>query len=123
MSSASGTQPAQDPIGGWEGEESLDTQMAHAMAPGANLVLVEAATNSDSDLLSAVTTASDLVLAAGGGEVLMDWGGRRPVTKHLVMGSSPPRGLCTSHRPATTPELNTPAFPPSCRGRRRHCSP
>jgi len=72
---ASGPQPAQDPTGGWEGEESLDIEMAHAMAPGANLVLVEAATNSDSDLLSAVTTASGLVVAAGGGEVLMDWGG------------------------------------------------
>jgi kumamolisin len=81
---ASGTQPAQDPTGGWEGEESLDIEMAHAMAPGANLVLVEAATNSDSDLLSAVATASGLVIAAGGGEVLMDWGGSETSDETLL---------------------------------------
>jgi len=72
---AAGTQPAQDPTGGWEGEESLDIELAHAMAPSASLVLVESATNSNHDLLRAVTTAGSLVAAAGGGEVLMDWGG------------------------------------------------
>jgi kumamolisin len=72
---ASGTQPAQDPTGGWEGEESLDIEMAHAMAPGANITLVEAASNSFTDLFTAVGAASGLVSAAGGGEVLMDWGG------------------------------------------------
>jgi kumamolisin len=72
---ATGTQPEQDPTGGWEGEESLDIELAHAMAPGANLVLVEAATNSNHDLLRAVTAAGSLVAAAGGGEILMDWGG------------------------------------------------
>ncbi len=72
---ATGTQPAQDPTGGWEGEESLDIESVHAMAPGASIVLVEAASNSALDLFSAVTTAGNLVKAAGGGEVLMDWGG------------------------------------------------
>jgi kumamolisin len=72
---ASGTQPAQDPTGGWEVEESLDIEMAHAMAPRANIILVEAASNSATDLFGAVTLAGSLVAAAGGGEVSITWGG------------------------------------------------
>ena len=34
--------PAADPTGDWEVEESLDVEWAHAMAPGASIVLVEA---------------------------------------------------------------------------------
>ena len=70
---ASGWQPARDP--GWELEMALDVQMAHAMAPNAKLYLVEAASNSDSDLLAAVDKAAQLVASAGGGEVSMSWGG------------------------------------------------
>ena len=72
---ASGTQPAQDPTGGWEVEESLDIEWAHAMAPNAQIYLVEAASNNNSDLYAAVVVASGLVKAAGGGEVSMSWGG------------------------------------------------
>ena len=53
---ASGSRPAYDP--GWEIEESLDVQWAHAMAPDAKIVLVEAATNSFADLLKAEDVAS-----------------------------------------------------------------
>jgi subtilase family serine protease len=60
---ASGTQPAYD--AGWEVEESLDVQWAHAMAPNAKIYLVEAATNSASDLFTAVSVANGLVAAAG----------------------------------------------------------
>ncbi len=72
---ASGTKPAQDPTGGWEVEESLDIEWAHAMAPDAKIYLVEAASNSNSDLFAAVAVASTLVKAAGGGEVSMSWSG------------------------------------------------
>ena len=72
---ATGTQPALDPTGGWEIEESLDVQYAHAMAPGAQLFLVEAATNSTIDLLNAELVAAKLVAKAGGGEVSNSWGG------------------------------------------------
>jgi len=72
---ASGTQPAQDPTGGWEIEESLDIEWAHAMAPHAKIFLVEAASNYDSDLLTAELVAADLVKHAGGGEVSNSWGG------------------------------------------------
>ena len=34
--------PASDSTGGWELEESLDVEWAHAVAPGANIILVEA---------------------------------------------------------------------------------
>ena len=64
---ASGVKPAYDM--GWEFEESLDVQWAHAMAPEAKIVLVEAASNSFSDLMTAEDVASRMVNAAGGGEV------------------------------------------------------
>jgi subtilase family serine protease len=34
--------PGVDPLDGWEGEESLDIEWAHVMAPGANIILFEA---------------------------------------------------------------------------------
>lgn len=70
---ASGTKPAYDM--GWEFEESLDVQWAHAMAPHADIVLVEAASNSFADLMTAEDVASKLVSAAGGGEVSNSWSG------------------------------------------------
>jgi len=72
---ATGTQPAQDPTGDWELEESLDIEWAHAMAPHAKIFLVEAASNSFGDLLTAEIVAADLVRKAGGGEVSNSWGG------------------------------------------------
>ena len=72
---ATGTQPALDPSGGWELEESLDIEWAHAMAPKAKLFLVEAASNSGDDLFFAEQVASSLVATAGGGEVSNSWGG------------------------------------------------
>ena len=71
---ASGKKPAYDP--GWEFEASLDVEWAHAMAPGAQIVLVEAASNSFADLMTAEDMASKMVNAAGGGEVSNSWGGR-----------------------------------------------
>ncbi len=80
--------PEYDPNGGdggWELEESLDVEYAHAIAPGANIVLVEAASDNVSDLLTAVTVASNWVVCqqattcstypgTGAGEVIMSWG-------------------------------------------------
>ena len=71
---ASGVKPPQDPTGGWELEASLDIEWAHAMAPSARIILVEAASNSLSNLLAAETVAANLVAAAGGGEVSNSWG-------------------------------------------------
>jgi len=72
---ASGTKPAQDPTGGWELEEALDLEWAHAIAPDARLFLVEAKSNIFSDLLAAERVAGNLVASAGGGEVSNSWGG------------------------------------------------
>jgi subtilase family serine protease len=57
---------------GWGVEESLDVEWAHAMAPGAKIVLVEASSNSLSDLLAAVNTATSKM---GANVVSMSWGG------------------------------------------------
>lgn len=69
---ANGTRPAQDPTGSWEAEEAIDVEIAHALAPNARIILVEAAT--PSDLYAAVDVAANLVAQAGGGEVSMSWG-------------------------------------------------
>jgi subtilase family serine protease len=60
---------------GWDIEASLDVQWSHAMAPGANLYLVEAQSNLFADLFCAVSFAGQIVKANGGGEVSMSWGG------------------------------------------------
>jgi kumamolisin len=73
--SGAATQPPPDPTGGWEIAESLDIEWAHSMAPRAKLYLVEAQSNNNTDLFCAVTIGSNLVKAAGGGEVSMSWGG------------------------------------------------
>jgi hypothetical protein len=57
---------------GWDTEISLDVEWAHAIAPGANILLVEANSSSLSDLLAGVNYARD---AAGVSVVSMSWGG------------------------------------------------
>jgi subtilase family serine protease len=42
---------------GWAQEEALDVEWAHAMAPGANLVVVEARSTSTKDMMAAVDAA------------------------------------------------------------------
>ena len=81
---ASGTKPPVDPTGGWELEESLDIEWAHAMAPTAHIYLVEAASNSNAPLFAAVVKAAQLVNAAGGGEVSISWGGPEFSTETLL---------------------------------------
>ena len=44
----------------WSSEIALDTQMAHAIAPGATIVLVTAASRSEADLMAAVDYAAAL---------------------------------------------------------------
>ncbi|MGC1423376.1 MAG: hypothetical protein WA815_13575 [Terracidiphilus sp.] len=77
-----GSKPSPDPdcanISGWEcwaTESAVDIEMAHAAAPHAHIYLVEAASNTFTDLFAAIAKAVTLVRAAGGGEVSMSWGG------------------------------------------------
>jgi subtilase family serine protease len=81
-------QPLLDSSGGWELESSLDVEMAHAMAPGANIYLVESYDNELSNLQLAVQEAINIVQCGnftttplacgasptGAGEVSMSWG-------------------------------------------------
>jgi kumamolisin len=69
-----GTKPPGDGGNGWNIESSLDIEMAHAMAPSAHIYLVEANSNSFTDLYNAVQVAAKCVTAAGGGHVSMSWG-------------------------------------------------
>jgi len=55
----------------WDLEISLDVEWAHAIAPGANILLVEANTSGLGDLLAAVNTARS---TAGVSVVSMSWG-------------------------------------------------
>ena len=56
--------------GNWALEQSLDVEWAHAMAPGAKIVLVQSA-DSDDTLFTAVLQA----VGAGASVVSMSWGG------------------------------------------------
>ncbi len=57
---------------GWAQEAALDIQWAHAMSPKAPIVLIEAASNSMSDLMAAVDMANAVT---GVRQVSMSWGG------------------------------------------------
>ena len=67
--------PETDPSGpgaaNWELEESLDVEWAHAIAPGAQIVVVEANSQSLSDLMASVATAAG---QPGVSVVSMSWG-------------------------------------------------
>lgn len=53
-----GTDPAGPGTSNWEGEEALDVEWAHSLAPGANIILFEANSPNYSDLFTAAATAA-----------------------------------------------------------------
>src|SRR5208337_5270112 len=67
--------PGTDPVGpgndNWEVEESLDVEWAHTIAPGAKIILVEANSQSLSDLMAGAATAAS---QPGVSTVSMSWG-------------------------------------------------
>ena len=67
--------PSTDPNGpgtdNWEVEEALDVEWAHAIAPGARVILVEANSQSLADLMASVVTAAS---QPGVSVVSMSWG-------------------------------------------------
>jgi kumamolisin len=68
--------------GNWGLEESLDIEYAHAMAPNATIVLLEAASANNTDLYTAVQAANKLVAAHNvKGELSMSWGGSESSTE------------------------------------------
>ena len=110
-------------------EEALDIEWAHAMAPGANIVLVEATTViANADLFTAVTTAADL---PGVSVVSMSWGlneysgeqsldstfvtpsGHQGVTFLAASGDSGGFAVDAQGNPTTTPGILYPAASPN----------
>ncbi len=71
QSGTAGSLPDADPTGAWEVEAALDVEWAHAMAPGANIVLVEANSQSLDDMMNGVASAAAL---PGVSVVSMSWG-------------------------------------------------
>ena len=65
---AGGKKPPTDTIG-WSNETAIDTQWAHAMAPSANIMLVEAQSGSLGDLIAGV----DAAVQNGATVVSMSW--------------------------------------------------
>jgi subtilase family serine protease len=59
------------PNNGWAQEAALDIEWSHAMSPGAQIVLVEAQSNSFANLLAAVDLASSI---PGVRQISMSWG-------------------------------------------------
>ena len=55
--------PSDPNMNGWAGEITLDVEWAHAIAPGAKIVLVLARTNNDADIQNALQYAVDHNLA------------------------------------------------------------
>lgn len=66
---ASGNQPAQD--NDWAVEMALDVEWAHAMAPKAKIILVEA----DNATFAALFTAIDVAVAHNAKTISLSWGG------------------------------------------------
>ncbi|AYV83450.1 MAG: peptidase S8 and S53 subtilisin kexin sedolisin [Hyperionvirus sp.] len=69
---------------GWSMEQALDLQWAHAVAPGAEIMLVQAYSASTYDLFAAINWA----VAAGANIISMSWGGSEskyqlPLDKHF----------------------------------------
>ncbi|MDN7672681.1 S53 family peptidase [Burkholderia oklahomensis] len=68
------TRPPTD--AGWALESSLDVQWAHAIAPDAKIVLIEAASSTFADMMSAVAAAVAAPPEGAGAKVVsMSWGG------------------------------------------------
>ena len=106
---ATGVQPGEDPTGNWEFEAAADIEYAHALAPKATIYLVEAASESMSDLLTAVKVASSLIQCGqtncpsggtGTGEVIMSGEATSSPVKRPMTGPSPRLASSTLARPA-----------------------
>lgn len=78
---AQGTQPAVDP--GWALETALDVQWAHAIAQGADILLVETDTNSLGNMFAGV----DVAVAGGASVVSMSWGTPEFPVEYLFDGT------------------------------------
>jgi subtilase family serine protease len=86
--------PATD--SGWAGEIALDVEWAHAIAPGASILLVEARSDSTDDLMAGLKYARS---APGVSVVSMSWGG----SEYFSWGGSESTTQTTYDQYFTTP--------------------
>lgn len=86
--------PAEDP--GWAGETSLDVEWAHAIAPGANILLVETDSDSIDDLMAGVQFARHV---ADVSVVSLSWGG----SEFVSVGPTEPESQRQFDAELTTP--------------------
>jgi hypothetical protein len=98
---------------GWAQEISLDVEWAHAIAPGAHILLVEARTNSLSNLLSAVDYASG---QAGVVAVSMSWGSGEFSTETSNDGHFTHSGITYVASAGDSPAPEWPAVSPNVVG-------
>lgn len=126
-----GTLPQLDNTGGWEVEESLDVEWAHAMAPNATIYLVEAQSPTDYDLYIAVKMAANLVRcgktmqnpdtsvgtcpsgSTGTGEVSMSWGHSEISTESLNDSAMTTTGVVYVAAAGDAPGTNYPCTSPN----------
>ncbi len=95
---------------GWALETSLDVEWAHALAPNADVLLVEATSNDDTDLLAAVryaaTKAQYVTMAWGGtefaGETTLDAAFANPNVSYFAAAGDSASELSY---PATSPDV------------------
>ena len=119
---AGGSNPGPDPTGGWELEESLDIEAAHAMAPGARIYLVEANSDYDTDLYPAVQVGANLVSCGavtcphgghGRGEISMGWGGQEFSDEALADGFFQHQGVVYFAAAGDEPGVEYPCTSPN----------
>lgn len=111
---ARGYRPPVDPTGGWEFEESLDTQWSHALAPYAAIYLVEAASNSFSDLFQAESVAGRILAKQyGAGEISNGWGGSEFSGEQAYDGFFTTPGVVYSAAIGDAPGVDYPATSPN----------
>ncbi len=67
--------PPVDPLGGWEGEEALDVEWAHAIAPEAKLDLIETNDDDSSGLPNLETGEVTAASLPGVSVISNSWGG------------------------------------------------
>jgi subtilase family serine protease len=121
--------PNNSDVVGWSGEIALDTQWAHAIAPGANIVLIAAKSDNDQDLIDAVNYAIDHKLGnaismsfgeselfltdAPGQAIVRDWSAAFKRARHqriTLLVSSGDQGVDTQGLP--TASVSWPASSP-----------
>jgi subtilase family serine protease len=112
---ASGKRPTEDM--GWTGETLLDIQWAHAIAPQATIILVEADSALQGDIAAAITTATKLLNKwFGGGVISLSLGSAESATSRVrdsLFNNRNTKNISFVVAAGDTPEPSWPATNPN----------